>query len=222
MKIANSHSIAHQHQTEKNFFKDSDTKKKEPISGLSEVGPAKIIVKNKLLSWSGNDFSIKELNGDPFGTGLKMKGNVWSIRHRMTLVDGSGNMAAVCLRKFGPGQAFKVYLPNPQFPGQKPSKRTSKGKKLYTYCEVKRRPFCLSQEVIMTGKEVPEFVVSHAGGLGPKKRLVKRGSEPVCLMEGGAWETKCDTYRMTIYDGIDLLLMVCLCAICDKTDADEL
>ena len=59
------------------------------------AGPTKLIVKEKLLSWSGDSFSIKQYpSGLPFGNGLQVKGKTWSMRDQMTLVDGQGRMVA--------------------------------------------------------------------------------------------------------------------------------
>jgi len=216
LPVAESYNVTH-NQTDKNF---------KPLGshvggGPSTAGPTRIIVKEKLFSWSGDDFSIKYDNGAPFGNGLKMKGKVWGMRDQMTLVDGRGQMVAVCLRKFEfAGQTFKIYVPNPRFPGQKPSNQQYKGANLYTYCEVQRVPFSMSQEVYLDGKRggSPEFVITRAGGMWPKKRLVKRRGIPATLMEGGTWETNFNSYRLTINPGVDPCLMICICAICDEMD----
>jgi len=195
--------------------------------GPSTVGPTRIVVKEKLFSWSGDDFSIKHYpTRAPFGYGLKMKGKVFGFRDQMTLVDGNGNVVAVCLRKFElVGQTFKVYVPSPRYPGQKPSDRTYSGKnetsRLYTYCQVKRVPFSMSQEVIMDGETSPEFTISRAGGLWPKKRLVKKRGVPAALMEGGTWDGNFNSYKLTINPGIDPCLMICICAICDEMDEEN-
>lgn len=190
--------------------------------GPSTVGPTRIIVKEKLFSWSGDDFGIKQYpSRAPFGNGLKMKGKVFAMRDQMTLVDGNGEMVAVCLRKFElVGQTFKIYVPNPRFPGQKRSNQDYNGiAPLYTYCEVRREPFSMMQLVFMDGKEGrPEFVITRAGGMWPKKRLVKRRGIPAALMEGGTWGGNFNSYNLTINPGIDPCLMVCICAICDEMD----
>lgn len=192
--------------------------------GPSTTGPTRIIVKEKLFSWSGDDFSIKQYpSRAPFGNGLKMKGKTFAMRDQMALVDGNGKMLAVCLRKFElVGQTFKVYdVPSSRYPGQKPSNQTYNGRALYTYCEVKRVPFSMSQEVYMDGEGVLEFVINRAGGMWPKKRLVKSRGVPAALMEGGTWEGNFNSYKLTINPGIDPCLMVCMCAVCDEMDESD-
>lgn len=190
----------------------------------SATGPTRIIVKEKLFSWSGDSFSIKQYPSRvPFGNGLKIKGKTFTMRDQMTLVDGNGMMVAVCLRKFEMiGQTFKVYVPSPRYPGQTPSNQKYNGRAVYTYCEVTRVPFSTSQEVYMDGNSIqcgsPEFVITRAGGIWPKKRLVKRRGIPATLMEGGTWEGNCNSYKLTINPGVDPCLMVCICAICDEMD----
>ena len=190
--------------------------------GPSIAGPTRIVVKEKLFSWSGDSFDIKQYpSRAPYGNGLKVKGKAWSMRDQMALLDGNGKMVALCLRKFEfVGQTFKVYVPKPRYPGQKPSDQTYNGSgKLYTYCEVKRVPFSISQEVFMDGKGgMPEFVITRAGSMWPKKRLVTRRGIPACLMEGGTWESNRNSYKLTVNPGVDPCLMVCICAICDEMD----
>ena len=79
-------------------------------------------------------------------------------------------------------------------------------------------PFSTRQEVFMDGKGVPEFAITRAGGMLPKKRLVKKHGIPAALMEGGTWEGDFNSYHLTINPGIDPCLMVCICAICDEMD----
>mmetsp|Transcript_36977 Transcript_36977/g.66528 ORF Transcript_36977/g.66528 Transcript_36977/m.66528 type:complete len:122 (-) Transcript_36977:271-636(-) len=76
----------------------------------------------------------------------------------------------------------------------------------------------MRQEVFMDGKGDPEFAITRAGGMWPKKRLVKRRGIPAALMEGGTWEGNFNSYNLIINPGIDPCLMVCICAICDEMD----
>ena len=191
--------------------------------GPSTERPTTLAVREKFFSWSGDDFKIKEYpSGAPLGNGSKVKGKVWALRDQMTMVDGSGNVVAVCLRKFELiGQTFKIYLPKPVLPNQTPSAQKYNGTALYTYCEIKRVPFSTSQEVIMEGRTAPEYVITRAGGFWPKKRLVKKRGVPAALMEGGTWEGNWNSYKITCNPGIDPCLMVCICAICDEMDEDR-
>ena len=192
-------------------------------AGPSLDSPIRIVVREKLFSWSGDDFRIKHHpDGRPLGNGLKMKGKVFALRDQMALLDGNGNMVAVCLRKFELiGQTFKIYLPNPVLPRQQPSAQNYHGRALYTYCEVKRIPFSTSQEVVLEGMSTPTYVINRAGSFWPKKRVVKKKGVPAALMEGGTWEGNWNSYRITINPGIDPCLIVCICAICDEMDEDR-
>ncbi len=189
-------------------------------AGPSTAGPTVIVVKEKFFSWSGDDFKIKKYpSREPFGNELKVRGKVFAMRGQMALLDGDDNVVAVCLRKFEVvGQTFKIYVPKPVLKDQKPSKHDYKGQKLYTYCEVKRVPMSYSQEVIMEGRGTPEFVITRAGSIWPKTRLVKKKGKPATLMEGGTWGGNFNSYKMTCNPGIDPCLMICVTVICDEMD----
>lgn len=189
-------------------------------AGPSTTGPTVILVKEKFFSWSGDDFKIKTFpSREPFGNGLKVKGKVFAIRDQMALVDGDNNLVAVCLRKFEViGQTFKIYVPKPVLKDQQPSKQDYNGKKLYTYAEVRRVPLSMSQEVIMEGRAAPEFVITRAGSMWPKQRLIKKKGKPATLMQGGTWGERFNSYKITVNPGIDPCLMICVAAICDEMD----
>lgn len=197
----------------------------EPIgkdvgAGPSTDKPTVIIVKEKFFTWSGDDFKIKKYQSkEPFGNGLKVKGKTFALRDQMALLDGDGNVVAVCLRKFElAGQTFKIYVPKPALKDQKPSKHDYQGQKLYTYCQVQRVPLEFKQVVIMEGRRREEFSITRAGGLYPKKRLVKKNGVPAALMEGGTWDGNFNSYKITCNPGIDPCLMICITAICDEMD----
>lgn len=189
-------------------------------AGPSTTGPTVILVKEKFFSWSGDDFKIKTFpSREPFGNGLKVKGKVFAIRDQMALVDGDNNLVAVCLRKFEViGQTFKIYVPKSVLKDQQPSKQDYNGKKLYTYAEVRRVPLSMSQEVIMEGRAAPEFVITRAGSMWPKQRLIKKKGKPATLMQGGTWGERFNSYKITVNPGIDPCLMICVAAICDEMD----
>ena len=188
--------------------------------GPSTDKPTVVVVKEKFFSFSGDDFKIKTYPSKvPFGNGLKVKGKTFALRDQMALLDGDDKVVAVCLRKFELiGQTFKIYVPEPALEGQKPSKHDFKGQKLYTYCEVKRVPLTVNQEVIMEGRTTPEFVITRAGSFWPKNRLVKKKGKPATLMEGGTWDGPFNSYKITCNPGIDPCLMICVAAICDEMD----
>jgi hypothetical protein len=190
-------------------------------AGPSLTGPTKLIVREKLFSWSGDSFKIKTLGGDIFGNKLHVRGKAFALRDQMVLENGNGEPVAICLRKFEPiGQTFKIYLPQPVYPGQIPSKQNFQHHKLYTYCQVQRKPLTTEQQVILEGKSQPEYTINRAGSLWPKKRVVKRRGRPAALMEGGTWEGNWNSYLLTINPGIDPCFIICLAAICDEMDED--
>ena len=190
-------------------------------AGPSTNGPTQLIVKEKIFSWSGDDFRIKHPNGSLFGNGLKIKGKVFAFRDQMALVDGNGQMLAVCLKKFEfMARVFKIYVPYPVRPNQAPSQQNYNGQKLFTLCEVRRVPFSTTQEVIMDGDQSATYWIQRAGSIWPKKRLVKHKGIPAALMEGGTFDMGFNSYRITVNPGIDPCLIVCLCAICDEMDED--
>lgn len=136
----------------------------------------------------------------PLGNGLQVKGKGIAFRDQMALLDGNSRMVAVCLRKFElTSQTFKVHVPNPVYPNQAPSGQDYNGVKLYTYCEVKRVPFSVSQQAFMVGSNVATYTITRSGSWWPKKRVVKKGTLPAALMEGGTFEgVRGNFYLITI------------------------
>ena len=183
-----------------------------------------LLVREKLFSWSGDDFRIMTRDGTPFGN-LKIKGKVWALRDQMVLENGdTGEPVAVCLRKFQlVGQTFKIYSLQPVYPGQTPSERTcehrNKRYKLYTYASVERVPLSTEQFVKLENGDA--YTIHRAGSLWPKKRVVKRRGQPAAFMEGGTWEGNWNSYLLSICPGIDPCLIICLSAVCDEMDEDN-
>ncbi|KAI2489376.1 LURP-one-related [Fragilaria crotonensis] len=201
-------------------------RKFSPIGVSAHAGPSTVplalLVKEKLFSWSGNDFKIKHYpSQELFGNGVQIQGKTWAVRDAMALLDGNGNVIAVCMRKFEfMGETFKIYTPSPALPGQFPSQQKHFGKSLYTYCQVKRSPMSYQQEVYMEGENSAAYVISRSGGLWPKTRTVRKNGKVAALMQGGTWESGFNSYKITINPGIDPCLIVCFCAVCDAMDED--
>ena len=63
-----------------------------PVNG-EQVG---FVLKQKLFSWSGDDFAIKNHTG---ADAFKIKGNALSLRDKMHLTDAEGKKMAVLQRK---------------------------------------------------------------------------------------------------------------------------
>jgi len=179
-----------------------------------------LLVREKMFSWSGDDFRIKTVEGQLYQGGVYVKGKVFGIRDQMTLMDPHGAMPlAVCLRKFEfIGQTFKIYTLEPLFEGQKPSDRKYNNQPLYTYAKVERVPFARRQQVIFANQSTPSVIITRQGWF-PKTRTVSntRGQQ-LALMEGGTFDLRWNTYKLSVRPGIDPLLIVCLTAICDEMD----
>ena len=184
--------------------------------------PLTLMVRDKPFSWSNDTFRFRHASGAPLGNGLQVKGKALSWKHQMALLDGNGKMLAVCLKKFTYLQrVFKIYLPYPTRPNQKPSEQMySIGQKLYTYCEVRRIPFSRTQEVWLDRAQSPTWPIQRKGWL-PKSRVVKRtDGRKAALIEGGTWSTNFNVYTITVSPKEDPCLMVLLCAIFDEMDED--
>ena len=148
--------------------------------------PVVLIVKERLFS--GDSFHIKQYpSREPFGNGLYIEGKRISRRNEMSLIDGTGNVVAVCIQKSEfQGKAFNMCIPAPAFPGQEPLELYH-GIPMYTYCLVMQG--VMGTEVYMAGKDaVPEYEIRRAGtGFSNKKHIViiKRGDySPSAIMEG--------------------------------------
>jgi hypothetical protein len=192
---------------------------KEQGAGPSLHSSLQLIVREKLFTWSGDDFKIKMRGGAPFGNNLKMKGKVFGLRDQMVLLDGNNIPVAVCLRRLElVGQTFKIYSTRPLYPDQRPSDRKYNQYVLYTYAKVERIPLSTVQQVTFDNESSPSYMVYRAGGLWPKRRVVKLHGRPAALMEGGTWEGNHNSYLLTVNPGIDPCLIVCLSAICDEMD----
>jgi hypothetical protein len=186
--------------------------------------PTKVIVREKLFSWSGDSFNIKTSDGRPFGNGLHIQGKAFAFRDQMVLKDGEGRPVAVILRKFELlKRTFKIYITQPVYPGQAPSDRFYEGHRLFTYASVERKPYTIDQYVFV-GRQtagIPEYTIHRAGSFWPKNRVVKRRGLTAALMSGGTWDGNWNSYLITVNPGIDPCLMICLTAICDEMDEDK-
>ena len=76
----------------------------------------------------------------------------------MALLDGSGNILAVCLQTFDfGGKTFKIAVPQPIFAGQQPDEMFRlhhQAIPMYTYCVIKHVPFHNGQDVFMVSSMV--------------------------------------------------------------------
>ena len=53
-----------------------------------------LVVQQKLFSWSGGDFKVKDTSGKDY---CVVQGKVMSMRDRIVILDTSGNEIACCL-----------------------------------------------------------------------------------------------------------------------------
>jgi hypothetical protein len=203
------------------------------IPPLDKVGgyasnKLELIVKEKIFSFSGDTFKIKTLQGNLFRNGIQIQGKAFALRDQMALLDGKGDLIAVCYRKFELfGQTFKIYTPDPFFTGQAKSDRTYNGQPLYTVASVKREPMSTTQFVYYAAPNdcnntgPPTYTIHRAGGMWPKKRVVRKSGQTAAFMEGGSWGSVGNSYLLVINEGIDPCLILCLAAICDEMDEDS-
>ena len=180
-----------------------------------------LLVREKMFSWSGDDFRIKTLDGQLYQGGVYVKGKVFGIRDQMTVMDplDATKPLAVCLRKFEfIGQTFKIYTLDPLFEGQRPSDRTYSNRPLYTYAKVERVPFAKRQQVTFANQSTPSVVITRRGWFPKTRTVTNHRGQQLALMEGGTFDVRWNTYKLTVRPGIDPLLIVCLTAICDEMD----
>ena len=113
-------------------FKPPDS---EYCDGLtSSTQNIDLVVQQKLFSWSGGDFKVKDTSGKDY---CVVQGKVMSMRDRIVILDTSGNEIACCLEKvFSMSPAMFVYGFKPYFAGQNPTKETQNGKPLYAWAKV--------------------------------------------------------------------------------------
>ena len=189
----------------------------KPIGASADVGlsptSTTVIVKEGLFS--SDSFHIKQFSSrGPLGNGVHIKGKRLTRLDKMGLYDGEGKLLAVCIQKrdFG-GKTFKVCVPEPVYVGQQPDEVFSE-QSMYTYCIVKHVPFHNGQDVLMAGKDVPEYEIRRIGGFGPRKLVMqKQGVQsPVATVEGKL---------LSVQPNFDICLMICLLAICDEMDNDH-
>mmetsp|Transcript_9154 Transcript_9154/g.21823 ORF Transcript_9154/g.21823 Transcript_9154/m.21823 type:complete len:167 (+) Transcript_9154:833-1333(+) len=163
---------------------------------------------------------VKDLStGEAFGNGSQVKGKATSMRDEMALLDGNGEALAVCRKKFEfAATTFKIYVPKPVTVGQPPSQQTYSGRRLYTYCEVKKEMLNGIKVYMEEQKNVVAYEIKRGQTVFGKKRIIKKRGVPAALIVGGVREGQWDAYEIKINPGIDPCLIMCICAICDEMD----
>jgi uncharacterized protein YxjI len=189
-----------------------------PISTKSQT---KIVVREKLFSWSGDSFTLLHEDGTIFGNNLQVKGKAFSMRDEMVIQNGTTKEPVVVCRKkiqFGTTSEFKIYTTTPVYKEQvRSGQKYNKTQDLYTFGSVERK-FCNSiQYVHMTRGS--NYTIHRGGSWITRNRVVQRDGLTVAMIGSGFFADGLpDAYIIAINPGIDPCLMVALCVICDELD----
>ena len=184
-----------------------------------------LVVQQKLFSWSGGDFKVKDTSGKDY---CVVQGKVMSMRDRIVILDTSGNEIACCLEKvFSMSPAMFVYGFKPFFAGQNPTKETQNGKPLYAWAKVWNTVLAVRQKYNIqmaigddeySDTNSPDYEATAPGLLAPRLQVAK-GDAGCALIERPTidWEFA-NSYRVTVAKGIDPILMLALTICKDKLE----
>ena len=192
---------------------------------ISTAAPTRVIVKEKMFSWTGDSYKIKHDDGRAFGSNLYFKAKLFSVRDQIVLMNGlTGKPVCVAKSMFriGFGEEFRIYTTTPVYDGQRKSEQKYENCDLYTYAIVERSGFS-TQQIVRLPKngDAIAYTINRAGNFWPKNRTVEKNGATCALMSGGTWEFDGNSYKITVNPGIDTCLMVMLCAICDEMDENQ-
>ena len=125
-------------------------------SGLQSVSGTRLgfLLKQKLFSWSGSDFSIKDHTGQEH---FRVKGNALSFRDKMHVTDAAGVKVAVLQKKLlALRSTFFIYSYKPNFDGQESTEKDKDDEALYRYA------FLEDQVLAFVGRQVvKKFLTSN-------------------------------------------------------------
>jgi hypothetical protein len=123
-------------------------------SGIGPVSEGQVgfILKQKMFSFSGDDFAIKNnLEEEIF----KVKGKALSVRDKMHVTDAAGKKVAVLQRKLLAMRAtFYIYSYQPNFDGQESTEKDMDGELLY------RHAFVQDQVMSALGRQIVKIFVT--------------------------------------------------------------
>ena len=121
-----------------------------PVNG-TQVG---FVLKQKMFSWSGDDFVIKNHTE---AEAFKIKGNALSLRDKMHITDPEGKKLAVLQRKLmALRPTFYVYSYTPNFEGQESTEEDRDKEPVYRYA------FVQDQFASLLGRQiVKKFTTSN-------------------------------------------------------------
>ena len=125
-------------------------------SGLQSISGTRIgfLLKQKMFSWSGNSFAIKDHTGQEH---FHVKGNAMSVRDKMHVTDAAGVKVAVLQKKILALRiTFYIYSYKPNFDGQESTETDKDGEALYRYA------FVEDQVLSFVGRQVVKrFLTSN-------------------------------------------------------------
>ncbi|KAF0698576.1 Aste57867_10806 [Aphanomyces stellatus] len=162
--------------------------------------PVTLIMKKKLWSWSGDDFSIKDLNtGVPY---FKFDGSAFSFRDKKTLLDFKGNPVAIMEE---PVLSFtrwqEVFKPD-----------------MTKWFDITPR-ITMFENVLdcevrdcVTGKK---YVLGVQGNWLARKSVVTCNGVPIAKIRSPITYIR-DVYYVDIAKGVDMALVVLLCMALDE------
>lgn len=188
-----------------------------------------VAMKQKFLSLSGGDFSVKDKEGNVFA---KLDGKNMSMRERTVLMDANGEPVACILEKIlSMSPAFFVYAFEPRYEGQAPTSETQNGKPLYAYAKVFKKLMSIKDEfhICMCTKDTGDneyekpdaasFDGKAPGTMSPKCSLTYKGSGCALVdrkvLDWGEL-IGANAYTLTMAAGVDPMLMIAFVAIKDK------
>jgi hypothetical protein len=159
--------------------------------------------KDKCSGWGLKGFDIARPNGVSF-RGVTAHGES-SGRNVFALFDTDHRLLAACLIMYTGGPRYKIYIPQPVFPGQSPSKQVYKGGLLYCYAEVTR-----SQVTLTSAGSLPYFTVQGT----ERRRVVTRNGVIAAAIEAVSekWGRN-PRHQVSVCPGIDPILLLCLAGI---------
>lgn len=93
------------------------------------------VIKEKLFSWSGDDFKVKDANGNVL---CYVKGKVFTMRDRAVILDANKQPIAILQRKLLKlVETYRIDAFEPTYPGQS-SDLKHEGQPLYTFATISR------------------------------------------------------------------------------------
>lgn len=203
----------------------------EKCLGPPEDDVVVLAMKEKILSLSGQDFSIKSKDGKVVAI---MQGKNLSLRDRSVLKDAAGEPVACILEKMlSMSISFFVYSFKPYFKGQEPTSEKQGGQPLYAWAKVWKKSMSVTDEFhicMATGNN--EYEPANEGSykaLAPgylsSQLMVTKGGQGCCLITRAElqWGDLIggNHYEVSIAAGIDPILMVALVGIRDRAAEKE-